>query len=326
MAGSYQRQELEAYAVDAPVVAGWLARAETAALLDAFDRADARALKRQGRYRKAAKGATVCTTIATVIAALFLMGLPLPPWISVIQLAFVLGSVSAVLWISGHRLLDRWMRARALAEEARAGLFSSLVRAELPLGPAGEPALAAQLEAFVACHLASQRGYYKRRSADHAKAAGSVAPLKVLGYTIIFASIVVSIFVGLLTAADLGWIGRSGLIDGLRSLPVSEPHRWQLGLGALASASLSFSAAWTLINQDDRNAARYALTAGKLETETAAGLAAAQTAAGRGDRAGVLLFTDRIQFILDAEHSAWVASRPPGDPNAGPGPSLAPAM
>ena len=326
MPGSYQRQELEAYAAGAPAIAGWLARTETAALLDAFDRADGRAVKRQGRYRKAAKGATVCTTVATVIAALFLMGLPLPPWISVIQLAFVLGSVSAVLWISWHQLLDRWMRARAIAEEARAALFRSLVRAELPVGEAGQPALSGQLDAFVACHLESQRGYYERRSADHAKAAGSVAPLKVLGYTIIFASIIVSIVVGLLTAADMGWIGRSDLIDGLRSLPMSEPHRWQLGLGALASASLSFSAAWTLINQDDRNASRYALTAGKLEAEMAAGLAAARSAAGRGDRPGVLLFTDRIQFILDAEHSAWVASRPPGDPNAGPGPSLAPAV
>jgi hypothetical protein len=326
MARSYQRLELEAYGARVPVIASWLESPPTVAQLETFDRADAKAAKRQGRYRKAAQGATTFTTAATAIAALDLMGVPLPRWIGLVQLLFVLASVSAVLWISWHKLLDRWMRARAEAEDERARLFRALVRAPAPTGAAANRALADQLDAFVTCHLEYQRGYYQRRSGDHANAAGSVAPLKMLGYAIIAVSIVVGIAGVAITAAELGWIGHSGWMDGLRSLPISEPHRLQLGLGTLASASLSFAAAWTLINQDDRNAARYAMTAAKLTAAKSEGLAAAQAAALAGDRQAVLAFTDRVQFILDAEHSAWVASRPPEDPNAGPGPSLAPAV
>ena len=189
--------------------------------------------------------------------------------------------------------------------------------------------LTAQLAAFEQCHLDYQRSFYEKRGGQLAKAAGGVAPLKLVGYAILALSAAVSAVL----AADIcmqyaiAWgIQPWTWVRALASAAPADATRWQLGLGALASAALSFASAWTLINQDDRNASRYAATRDKLDIVIAEGRDAARKAAATGDRAVVLAFTDRVQAILDSEHSAWVAARPPDMPTAGPGPSLEKAV
>lgn len=330
-ARSHQRETIEAYGANSPVVAEWLARPETTQCLDKFDAADALAGRRQRRYLFTARRAAIFSTIGTVIAAIVLLpveklfGHSLPPWLGLVQLASVLVALASIWSISWWQLLDRWMVARAGAEELRAALFRDLMYARPPASLDGKPALAAQLAAFEDCHLDYQRVYYAKRSGQLAKAAGNVAPMKLIGYFIIAASVAVSAIVAARLLAGLG-VELPSWLAAIRDIQIPEPARLQLGLGALASAALSFAAAWTLINQDDRNASRYAATLRKLDALKDEGLAKARAAALAGNAAGVLAFTDRVQLVLDAEHSAWVAARPPGDPHAGPGPALGGAV
>ena len=70
------------------------------------------------------------------------------------------------------------------------------------------------------------------------------------------------------------------------------------------------------MDQDDRNAACYGLTAEKLQSLRDRGLRSAEEAANSGRPAEVMAFCEAVQGILDAEHLAWRFARPPGVPIA----------
>lgn len=324
---SHQRLVLAAHGKSSPAIATWLAARDIVASLDTFDAADAQAARRQKRYLRTARRATILSTLATIIAALTLLpieqalGLNQLRWIGLVQFLCVVVAFWSIMRISWSKLLTRWLRARAETETLRADLFRRLMHAPLPP--------TAQLSAFEECHLDYQRSFYEKRGGQLAKAAGGVAPLKLVGYSVLALSATVSAVLAADIAVQfaIGWgIQPWSWVRALAAAVPPEATRWQLGLGALASAALSFASAWTLINQDDRNASRYAATRAKLDAVIAEGRDAARSAAASDDRAAVLAFTDRVQAILDSEHSAWVAARPPDNPSAGPGPSLEKAV
>lgn len=327
---SHLRKKLEAHAKESPILSLWLVDPATVALLGDFNRAEAQAQRRQKRYVATARRAAIFSTLASVIAALVLLpldeavGIRRPEWVGLVQFFFVLIAFGAVLRISWSRLLDRRMTSRAEAESLRAEIFRRLMRAVLP-GNDGKPALGAQLAAFEDCHLVYQCNYYAKRSKELARAASVVSPLRLLAYAVVAVSCAISALVGLRLASDAG-LPLPQWMQSIASITVLEPSRWQLGLGALASAMLAFASAWTLINQDDRNALRYTTTLAQLDALRAELLESARAAANADRRSEVLAFTDRVQAILDGEHAAWVASRLPKDPHAGPGPTLGKAV
>jgi SMODS and SLOG-associating 2TM effector domain 3 len=176
---SYQRAALATHAMASPEIAAWLASPDTITRLDGFDAADAQAGRRQKRYLRTARRATILSTVATAIAALTLLpleqalGLKQPRWIGLLQFLAVAIAFWSVMRISWSKLLDRWMLARGEAERLRADLFRHLMNSALPL--------TAQLAAFEECHLDYQRSFYAKRGGELTTAAGGVAPLKLVG-------------------------------------------------------------------------------------------------------------------------------------------------
>jgi hypothetical protein len=328
---SDQRNVLETHAKGSPVLAAWLAQSETIGALDRFDAAEDKAARRQKRYIATARRATIFSTVGAVMAAVVLLPLERllghqpPSWLGLVQLLFVAMAFVSIWRIGLRKLLKRWMVARADAEERRADLFRALMRADLPAISDADAPLVAKLKAFEACHLAYQRGYYARRSTQLARASSNVAPMKLVGYVMITLSAAVSAIVGLDIIRGMGF-GLPPWLVAVADIHVPDPARMQLGLGALASAALSFASAWTLINQDESNAARYAHTLGRLDALAAKERAGAEAAAREGRAPEVIAFTDRVQAIFDAEHGVWVTARPPAHPAAGPGPALRDAI
>lgn len=318
---------LETRARISPEVAHWLGSAATRETLAALDANEARAQRRQSRYVAAARRAALSATLGTVLAAAMLLpidqvvGHQLPKWIGLVQVLAMLTALGSVLAINWRRLLGRWIMARAETEMLRGALFASLMRAMLPAGDAARPALVEQLQAFEVCQLDEQRAFYRRRSVEMAKAAGSVTPLKLLGYLLILLSFVigVSVAAGIVEefGATLPWF-----LQWARELEPPEAARWQLGTGALATSALSLATTWTLISQDERNAMRYAATLAQLDTLVQAERGRARAAAVDGDLEKVLRFTDAVQRILAAENDAWVSARPTGNPFDGPSAAL----
>lgn len=63
------------------------------------------------------------------------------------------------------------------------------------------------------------------------------------------------------------------------------------------------------MDQDDRNAALYALAAKELEEIKRDRLAAVEAAAASGDANTVIDFAREVQAILSAEHASWAFPR-----------------
>ena len=112
------------------------------------------------------------------------LGIKQPRWIGLLQFLCVVIAFWSIMRISWSKLLARWMQARAETETLRADLFRHLMQSLLPP--------TAQLAAFEECHLDYQRSFYQKRGGQLAKAAGGVAPLKLVGYAMLTLSAAVS--------------------------------------------------------------------------------------------------------------------------------------
>ena len=283
-----------------------------------FDGADKIAIREQKSYRRFGRFALWATMIGAVVGALLLLPIDLsdrPRKIveALHALAMILTFV-AIFWLSVRKSVGQWMQSRAGAERARAEVFRAILR----VGAREPEFLAPALACFKDAHLDWQLGFFEKRGAQHRQSAGYAAPYRAVGYLLLTAALVLG-FVGLANlAAELGW-ARSPLKDALQTLPLSDTGRWQLGIGAIASSILAFASARSFMDQDDRNAACYALAAVELERIKRNDLPKAEAAAVGGNVADVLAFTEKVQAILDAEHLAWAFARPPGmvvdDPN-----------
>ena len=132
-----------------------------------------------------------------------------------------------------------------------------MFRAILQAGVAGAK-LPAALACFRDAHLDWQLGYYKKRGGQHAQAAGSATPYKMLAYLLTGVSILLAL-IGLASfAAEVGF-SIPYVSNWLRWLVIPKSGRWQLGLGTMASSLLAFASARSFMDQDDRNASCYEL-------------------------------------------------------------------
>src|SRR5258706_3584147 len=248
----------------APGLAQVLRKARVQAPMLQYQRLDAEALEAQRTYRRNVMRANLSVLATSILSALLMVvGLLVAqggsarnlatPSLNDLQFALVVLGLCALLtgalasmWLArvrSGRLLETWMRTRALAEQARLGYFEAIVAstadaaAELPL-----PLL--QLEYFRRYQLDVQISYFAKRRIDHRQSAEKTVTLASL------AAIPASI------AAAAG--GLLGAIGDLRWLPLA-------ALGSVGAALVFFAAAREAVTGDSVNAERYGATLSKLE-------------------------------------------------------------
>jgi hypothetical protein len=317
----HQRQRIDAFVASLPAAAPLRQLTGSQAFADrlaAYEAADATALQAQGRYKRWGGIALLLATLATSIAAAML--LPVSEWlspdarhmISVLQADANIISLY-IVWLLGKRqTVGRWLTTRAEAERLRGKLFGDLVRASVPAEVAASELWPQKLGLFNQAHVAYQQAFFRSAARRHGRAAASLS----LPRAMAMLATMLSIGVGGIDAFGLWPADPDALASWLQL--VDEPARWQLGLGAIASALLAYASARTLMDQDERNAALYAHSLARLEALIGERGEAAAAAAAAGDGATVIDYARAAQTILDADYTAWQLHRPPDDPTAPP--------
>jgi uncharacterized membrane protein YidH (DUF202 family) len=319
MATSYQRAAIEAFLkslpADAPI-RSVVASAGASTQIDAYETADARAMAAQARYRAWGRRGLRATTFGILIGALLL--LPLDQWfagtprtvVGALQTLALVITFGATLFIMWLKPLDQWMSHRAEAEQLRGKIFAAILNGAAPAG--ADPAAVAKqkLDLLMAAHINDQLHFFDKRTGEHKKLASNFSPVRLLGYLLI---------VG---AAALGM---AALINGL-GVPIPDPlrwlvdllvlpdaNRWQLGIATMASGVLAHATAHTLMEEDLRKAALYAVTAKKLRRLIDRDLPEVKAATANGDETTLRKYFVDARAILEQEHAVWSFIRPSED-------------
>jgi len=282
------------------------------AIMASFNAADAKASAAQSHYKRLAKTSAVASFLAVVIAsALLLPRATVVPPVSLTLATFVQFALLAVsfmcsLWTGFARPFETWMRQRAQAETKRIELFDTVLAASEMAQPGELPLLPLQLEYVRRFQLDVQRAYYKRRGRQHLWVARRGVVLRALALLII----AIAVIPVLANLRGSGWIPQS-LAPVFNRLP--EPaelaQRVFLSLGLIGGALQGLLAAYALLGQDERNAARYADTSQNLEALAHGPLSEARAAAAAGTRGPVLTFVALLHQQISSEHREWVALR-----------------
>jgi len=277
----------------APSLAGLLGSSGLTAIARQYTTHDKAAVEAQRAFKRAAVRANWAVLLAAVFSALLLMTVPLSARLPAdagkgLYIAFGVGGAStgalAGMWLFQIRegeLLKRWLTARARAEADRLRYFDA-VTAPVAVAPALLSLL--QLEYFRRYQFDVQRAFYRRRGADHQRAADrALARRAAAAFLATFAAGVGGVLGG---AVDAAWVSLAGF-------------------GVIATALAGFAAAQEGINQDRRNAERYGQTLEALEQLDAQLDAVRELAAG-GDGTAVGAFVAQVHERLMAEHRQWL--------------------
>ncbi len=281
---------------------------EVTELLGSFRDADTTALKEQKSYRRYGRLALWTTMAATVIGAVVLLPIPFEGWsrltIQVLQALALTLSFIATVWVSWRQSVSQWLRARATAE----GLRGEVFRAILSDGAAKE-LLAPALACFVDAHLDWQLAYYTTAGRRYRRSAGNAAPYKVIGYLLLAIAVLLGLagFATVIAKLEWSWPIVKSTADWATQ---HESGRWQLGLGAMATAILAFAGARSFMDQDDRQGVLCEIARKRLEDIKRQGLPSAEAAAASGNTAAVMKFCGDVQAIMSAEHLAWTYPSP----------------
>lgn len=279
-------------------------------IINRFNDADQRAVRQQTHYKRVGR-IGIWTRFASIfIGATFifpferlltgsveqplLFGLEFTQIAFIVQL-FLLGSAFLTAqWLAYFKPFDKWMEARAKAEIARIELFNDVLDSKEE-SRAGEFALLPlQLEYFRRYLLDVETNFYKGRGKEHSEAAGR-SNLWMLIRNILIAAAALTLVYGF--AAIFGifpWIdelSRKGFI----------------AFATIASAIYGVMYDISLMDMNDRNAARYQSTYENLTYLREEGLDRTRELAANGEKAGVLHFTNLVNDQISAEHREWIA-------------------
>lgn len=278
--------------------------------------ADSTALYAQSRYRRLATTAAMTSFAAVLLGTATLLALPigLPPALlstaTGAQAVLVMVSLMAALANGWLRPFEAWQSARAEAENHRIAIFNAVSTAAP--APTENPAhvLGLQLEYFRRYQFDVQRDYYQRRSRSHGQSAARSRIWRIVALLLVVAG-----------GASLLWSlrGQSWLPDVFRGVLGTLPERGELGqrlflaLGIWASALQNLLSSLALITLDERNAARYSVTAENLEALAGRALNEARAAVASADgvaaRAAVTSFVALVHDQISSEHREWIALR-----------------
>lgn len=314
----YQRREIEKAIAAHPMSVELRRVHESAAMQSALTEheiRDAEAMRFQTHFKRAGRVMLGASTVGAVMGAVLLLPQSLvavlPPGLvgAAQTLALVIATLSA-WWITASRRVDKWMGARAEAEELRGRYFRGFLQAPPASGADAAKLLRGRLDVFHAAYVEDQLRFFEKRSKENEKACGRWTPLRLFGYALF---VVVSILALPLIGRLLSWAGYSvwpwlaHLTDWLLT---HEADRWRLAAATIASSLLAHASAQTLLDQNARTAALYRATAARVAQFLAVRRRDAEHAADRGDQVAVKSYVSDVQRILEAEHFAWFTSKP----------------
>lgn len=307
------RLEPKEHARSLPEIAGSLKRTleqeGLKGVIGRFSEADQRAISQQLHYKRVGRIGIWTRFLSILIGAAFIFpferlvigsdGGPLLFGMDITQAAFViqlllLGSAFfAGQWLAYFRPYDKWMEARAKAEDARIELFDKVLRSKEQARPGELAILPLQLEYFRRYLLDVETSFYKGRGEEHSKAAGRSSLWMFIRYILIAAAGLTLVYGVAAIFGTVPWIdelSRKGFI----------------ALATVASAIYGVMYDISLMDMNDRNAARYQSTYEKLAYLRERGLDNARESAVRGDRDGVLQFATVVNDQISAEHREWI--------------------
>jgi hypothetical protein len=253
---------------------------------------DSDAICQQDRYKSLARQArwmmllSTCAGVATIAAVGFVSSTDwVGRWaVSLLALCSAIfsawGATSVYRLKQGH-LLDRWMGARAAAEECRIGYFRKILETwpkesdRIDLG-------LLKLEYFRRYQLEVQIAYYSKRGNDHS--AASDTALRIAGIAFFLSTLASSIAVSSTFVPVLGLMA---------------------ALTPIGAAIAAFSVSMEATNQDARNAERYRRTLDALLIAKGQ-LDEVREAIVNGDQDVLFEFAVVVQERMSAEHRQWL--------------------
>lgn len=262
-----------------------------------YSRHDEKAAVQQSSYKNTGKWEIYLSTVAAILGgAVLLMNeaqavSPVYEYIRigllVVQITCAAGVVALKYLLKSRKPFEEWQKARTEAETARIELFETVCgltdrdwHEEVEEGD--YPLLPLQLEYFIRYQLQVQLIYYDERGKQHLAAANRYVS---------FGAVVT--FVAAL-AAGLGGLALE-LVD-----TVSFASMAAMVAPILLSAQTSLSR----LNQDERNAARYAITHAHLD-KLSGRLTDVRNDAAAGNAARVHSFIHGVNEVISVEHSEW---------------------
>jgi hypothetical protein len=265
-------------------------------ILDQYEAANAQAGKYQAEYKRYGRSEIYLGSTAAIIGAVILYlspggggnGADLLRTVLLLAQGFCLAGAVALKYKLGHSAVYRqWQQQRTRAETSRIELFetvSGLKNSPVPPSVTENelPLLPLQLEYFLRYQLQVQLNYYHERGRQHADAARQFVNI---GTGITFLTAVAASLAGLST--ELGdWVSSAAIV------------------GLVAPILLATQSSLSRLNQDERNAARYAITHDhllNLKKESDA----ARRAAEAGNQDEVFRFIRSVNRVISVEHTEW---------------------
>ncbi|KPJ90650.1 MAG: hypothetical protein AMJ53_13185 [Gammaproteobacteria bacterium SG8_11] len=271
-------------------------------IIEQYEKADAEAGKYQNDYKRIARLEIYLSSIAAIIGAIVLYLASeatstsdiIRQGLLLVQVLCIAGSVAAKYQIHSNNSFINWQQSRTAAETARIELFETVcgLRKDSPKETAqGDelPLLPLQLEYFLRYQLRVQLNYYNQRGEQHKKAARQYVTI---GSAITFIATVGASLGGM--AADFGdWVSVAALA------------------GLVAPVLLAAQTSLSRLNQDERNAARYAITHRHLQNyEKKADTIREFANADNVD--GVHAYIRSVNELISVEHKEWMEQQMSG--------------
>ncbi len=283
----------ERYAETAPGLVALLRSSAARIAGEEFERADEIALQAQHTFRGVANQANVVGMLtAWTSAAVLLAALLGAPGAVILALGIggaIAGAYGAFLTqrLRQQHLLQRWMTARAEAEEFRHRYFEVVALTppteDSPSAPSFTSLL--QLEYFRRYQLDVQSSYYDVRQRQHQQSADR---------TVTYAAAA-----GFVAALSTGLAGLLGAGEGTNWAGLA-------ALGIVGASLATYAGVRESITQDARNAERYGRTRTALR-EIHTRLDEVREAVGRGNRAALEEFVMAVHEHLSVEHRQWLS-------------------
>lgn len=281
-------------------------------IMTRFHIADAKAIRAQKWYRFWGRAGIYAIALASIVGTALVLRvdekfgveskwLALAVEYGLLVLAFLIAQ-----WLVIKRPFKKWMENRGEAEIARIHLFDEVVRADEPLNSDEAALLPLQLEYFRRYQLDVQLTYYKGRGAQHLTAAGHTNLWQWLSVGLTCVWTIITVLASLHFLAEQGWIT---LPSWAAALKLSSYERIVMAFGIVAASIYTANYARSLMDLDERNAARYTTTLANLEHIQSTLLQETRDAAQQGDKQKVLTFVRLVQNQISSEHKEWVNIR-----------------
>lgn len=280
---------------DAPQLAELLRNQRLTETARRYEQSDVQAQEEQALFKRLSSQATLAVFAATVCAASVVLftanseeaaeGVRVIPLILGI-ISLVGGAWAALVLhrLSGGRILERWMKARAAAETDRLGYFNRLVRLVSEQHPDDSKLQMLCLEFFRRYQFTIQQTYYEERSVQHRHSLKKTLSLGSAAAFILALGSGVTAILGAFQAEILQFAA----------------------LGIFGTALATVASRREELNQDERNSERYRRTADLL-SHIRERHNEVQEAIEMGNTEVLQQYVAAVHEQLSLEHRQWLS-------------------